>query len=587
MKDAILAAIEASPDVTLADLGTAAQGVEEKGKPQSARLVELAADAEFFTTPDGEPFADIPNAGHRETYPLRDRRFKDWLSHLFYAVEKRTPSTNAMQDALSVLEGRARFEGATREVFVRVAPADGLIFLDLGRPSWEAVEVSRDGWRVVADPPVRFHRPRGLLPLPAPIEGGNIGELWTILNIHGDERALVLAWLVMLLHRKGPYPILILRGEQGSGKTSAAGVLKAILDPAKAALRAEPREVRDLMIAAQHARLLAYDNLSSIPPWLSDALCRLSTGGGFAVRELYADAAETLFEASRPVMINGISDVATRSDLIDRCIFVETKVIGEQARRTKTDLDAAFEAMHPRILGALLTAAATALRNEARVKPGALPRMADFAVWASAAEPSLGLAAGTVIGAFNRNRAEAHGIVLDASPVGVAVIRLAERHRSWQGTPDELLRALLAIADESARGAFPKNAKGLSDLLRRIAPNLRAVGVNAFRPERRGSSRQWVVQQESGGDSATGATGATKAPPAQRSSAVAGPSHAVAESARPSHVPSQPSQPVAEANACDGPQTQAEGGAPAAPSHPSHDIPLHSPAHDDEGSEGL
>ena len=529
---------------------------EEKGKPQSARLVELAADAEFFTTPDGEPFADIPNAGHRETYPLRDRRFKDWLSHLFYAVEKRTPSTNAMQDALSVLEGRARFEGATREVFVRVAPADGLIYLDLGLPAWEAVEVGRDGWRVITDPPVRFHRPRGLLPLPAPVVGGNLGELWTILNIHGDERALVLAWLVMLLHRKGPYPILILRGEQGSGKTSAAGVLKAIVDPAKAALRAEPREVRDLMIAAQHARLLAYDNLSSIPPWLSDALCRLSTGGGFAVRELYADAAETLFEASRPVMINGISDVATRSDLIDRCIFVETKVIGEQARRTKTDLDAAFEAMHPRVLGALLTAAATALRNEATVKPGALPRMADFAVWASAAEPSLGLAPGTVIGAFNRNRAEAHGIVLDASPVGVAVIRLAERHRAWQGTPDELLRALLAIADESARGAFPKNAKGLSDLLRRIAPNLRAVGVNAFRPERRGSS-------------------------------VAEPSHAVAEPARPSHVPSQPSQPVAEAAACDGHQTQSGSRIPAAPSHPSHGSPSHSSPQDDGDGEDL
>lgn len=571
-----VAALLAGAEV--ADEATPPPGNEEKGKPQSARLVELAADAAFFTTPGTEPFADIPNDGHRETYPLRDRRFKDWLSHLFYTAEKRTPSSNAMQDALSVLEGRARFEGATREVFVRVAHAGGRIYLDLGRPDWEAVEVRPDGWSVIVDPPVRFHRPRGLLPLPAPIVGGNLGELWAILNIHGDERALVLSWLVMLLHRRGPYPILILRGEQGSGKTSAAGVLKAILDPAKAALRAEPRDVRDLMIGAQNSRLLAYDNLSSIPAWLSDALCRLSTGGGFAVRELYADAAETLFEASRPVMINGISDVATRSDLIDRCIFVETKVIGEQARRTKTDLDAAFDAMHPRVLGALLTAAATALQNESTVRPGALPRMADFAVWASAAEPALGLAPGTVIGAFNRNRAEAHGIVLDASPVGVAVLRLAERHGTWKGTPDELLKALLAIADENARNAFPKNAKGLSDLLRRIAPNLRAVGVNAFRPERRGSARQWVVKQESGGDSATVATVATKPALSQGSSPVAEPSHAVAE-------PSQPSQPVAEAAACDGPQPNTGSGFPAMPSQPSHVSPSYSRPQGDEGED--
>lgn len=465
----------------------------ERGKTQSARLVELAADADLYKTPEGEPFADVWREGHRETYAIRERGFRDWLAHRFYQAEGRAPSNNAMGDALSVLEGRARFEGCTREVSVRVAHADGCLYLDLGRDNWEAVEVSCLGFQVIQNPPVRFRRPKGLLPLPVPEEGGDLAELWDVLNIHGDERALVLAWLVMLLHPRGPYPILILRGEQGTGKSTAAKVLKAAIDPNRAALRPEPREVRDLMIAAQNARLLGFDNLSSIAPWLSDAMCRLATGGGFAVREHYADAAETLFEATRPILINGIADVATRSDLIDRCIFVETKLIGEHERRTEAAIWAAWEAMYPRILGAILTGAATALANQDGVKLDELPRMADFAVWATAAEQGLGLEPGAVLGAFKRNRADAHNIILDASPVGAAVLRLAAIQARWEGTPAALLQTLTGLTEETARGSLPKHPKGLSDALRRIAPNLRAVGVNAR--FQRGTERRWVVER--------------------------------------------------------------------------------------------
>jgi hypothetical protein len=551
-------------------VGEAPSGEGERGKPQSARVVELADDAVLYKTPEGEPFADLHQDGHRETHALRERGFRDWLAHRFYQVEGRTPSANAMQDALSVLTGRAMFEGATREVFVRVGHTDDAIYLDLGRPGWEAVEVNTLGWQVVQDPPVRFRRPRGLLPLPVPAEGGDLAELWQVANVHGDERALVLAWLVMLLHRRGPYPILVLRGEQGTGKTTTAKVLKSLLDPNRAALRPEPRELRDLMIAANNARLLGFDNLSSVAPWLSDAMCRLSTGGGFAVREHYADAAETLFEATRPMLINGIADVATRSDLIDRCIFVETKNFGEGGRRTEAEVLEAWDAMHPRILGAILNAAATALACQDGVKLGTLPRMADFAVWATAAEPALGLADGAVLDAFTRNRSDAHHIILDASPVGAALQRFAARQARWEGTPETLRKNLLDVADEASRSAFPKNAKGLSDTLRRIAPNLRAVGVNVCRRETRGNTRVWIVERLGTGNLSTVATAAREDAPGLDSSPVASPSHAVAGPPLAVARASEPSQAVEGADSCDGPVSKAGQAVSASPSQPSH-----------------
>src|SRR5262249_30177683 len=135
----------------------------------------------------------------------------------------------------------------------------------------------------------------------------------------GDWR-LVVSWLLAALRPVGPYPVLVVYGEQGSAKSSLVRVLRALVDPNTAALRRPPREERDLVIAATNGWLIALDNLSHLPDWLSDGLCCLATGSGFATRELYTDADEAIFAARRPVVLNGIEEVATRGDLLDRAI---------------------------------------------------------------------------------------------------------------------------------------------------------------------------------------------------------------------------------------------------------------------------
>src|SRR6185437_4707130 len=139
-----------------------------------------------------------------------------------------------------------------------------------------------------------------------------------------------------------------------------------------------------LYIAAGNGYLLVFDNVSHLSPWLSDALCRLASGGGFATRMLYTDQDEVLIDATRPVILNGIEDFVARPDLGDRCVFLALTPIAHDERRTEAELNAAFEARRPALLGVLLDAIAHGLRALPHVRLDAKPRMADFARWAMA-----------------------------------------------------------------------------------------------------------------------------------------------------------------------------------------------------------
>src|SRR5262245_54332492 len=241
------------------------------------------------------------------------------------------------------------------------------------------------------------------------------------LNVASDsDFVLVVAFVLACLRNRGPYPVPVLAGEQGTAKSTFSAMLKALLDPNTAPLRALPREDRDLFIAASNGHLLAFDNVSGLPAWISDTLCRLATGGGFAVRQLYTDQDEVLFDAVRPVIMNGIEDIVTRPDLADRAVLLTLEPIPEERRRPEKDLWAAFEAERPRVLGALLDAAATGLDMLPEIKLEKLPRMADFAQWATACESAL-WPPGTFWSAYCGNLDEAVESVIEADEVAVAV----------------------------------------------------------------------------------------------------------------------------------------------------------------------
>jgi hypothetical protein len=349
--------------VTALDEAIAAvSGDGRRGPTQADVLIELAASAGLFHTADGAGFADLDVEGHRETWPIRARGFRRWLARRFFEATHGAPSTEALQSALNVIEAKAHFDAPERAVHIRVGGLDGRLYLDLGDATWQAVEVDATGWRVIGNPPVRFRRAAGMRPLPMPVRGGSVEMLRSFLNVETDtDFVLVVAWALAVLRNRGPYPVIVLSGEQGSAKSTFSAILRGLLDPNTAPLRALPREDRDLFIAASNGHVLAFDNVSGLPAWISDTLCRLATGGGFAVRQLYSDQEEVLFDAARPVILNGIEDIVTRPDLADRAVFLTLEPIPEESRRPEAELWATFEAQRGRILGVLLDAVAQGL----------------------------------------------------------------------------------------------------------------------------------------------------------------------------------------------------------------------------------
>jgi len=497
---------------------------EESGEAGGRRptqadiLIELAQSAELFHAPDGTGFADLDINGHRETWPIRAKGFRRWLARRFFEATGGAPSSEALQSALNVIEAKAHFDAPERTVHVRIGGLDGRLYLDLGDETWRAVEIDATGWRVIDNPPVRFRRAAGMQALPAPIAGGSVEALRSFLNVRSDaDFVLVIAWALACLRNRGPYPVIVLSGEQGSAKSTFSAILRALLDPNTAPLRALPREDRDLFIAASNGHVLAFDNVSGLPAWISDTLCRLATGGGFAVRQLYSDQDEVLFDAARPVILNGIEDIVTRPDLADRALFLTLEPIPEERRRPEQELWAAFEAERPRILGALLDAAAKGLAMLPQTRLDKLPRMADFALWATACETAL-WPAGTFWSAYCGNREEAVEGVIDADPIAAAVRTLMAARTEWTGTASELLGALAEVAGErlAKSKTWPDSPRALAGRLRRAATFLRKVGIEiGF--EREGRARTRIIRITTGSSSAPETTRAQPSAPSAAS----------------------------------------------------------------------
>jgi hypothetical protein len=464
---------------------------------------DVAKDVELFHTPDLVAYASITVGDHRESWPVRSRGFRLWLSRRSFEKRGKAPGSQALADAMTLLEGKALFDGPECSVYTRLAIVESTIYLDLADDYWQAVEIDGTGWRIVANPPVKFRRTRGMLPLPVPCADGTLADLRAFVNVRSDDDwRLVLGWLIGAFRPRGPYAVLAVHGEQGSAKSTLARLIRALLDPNEAPIRSAPRNERDLAIAAANGWCLAFDNISHIPDWLSDAYCRLATGGGFATRTLYENGEETIFNSQRPIILNGIEEIATRGDLLDRAIIVYLPTIREGSRRTEQDLWHAFELARPGILAALLTVVAAALRNEAATVLGRTPRMADFARWVTAAEPALGWDSGAFLTAYTQNRREANDLTLDASLASQSVRKWAATlSEPWEGTATDLLKLLVDRVDDKTRKlkAWPDSGRVLSNALRRLAPSLRAAGVAITFDIRRHGGRRVLRIERSGG----------------------------------------------------------------------------------------
>jgi hypothetical protein len=490
---------------------------------QATVLVEaVRRQVELWHTPDGTAFVTV--AG--EHWPLRGELARSWLTKVAYDVLGKAPSREAVSSAVATLEGLAVHDGPAFEVFVRLAgvgedgrplgPDDdqplAAVYVDLGAGG-SVVEIAPQGWRVVKEAPVRFYRPKQMAALPEPKPGGPDDFAWflDLFRLNDYRGDLLGGFLLGALRPRGPYPVLMVDGEAGTGKTLLCRVIRRLIDPNKSELRAPPGEERDLAVSARNGWLIALSNIRGLPDWLSDALCRLATDGGFGKRQLYTDADEFIFSGRRPVVLNGIGlaellTEARRSDLTDRALLIVLDPILPSARRREDDILAEFSARRPHILGALYQAVSRALAEHSRVSLRALPRLADLATWVTAGESALGRQQSSFVRALLGQKSGLARATVEVELLGRVLLAWAETLDSkvWEGTPTEL-HEILTRAARAANGdrlppGWPNTGAQLGIILKRLGPDLREIGIQIKR--RRVGDRRLVIIERCGADAA-------------------------------------------------------------------------------------
>lgn len=481
--------------------GQRSTSAENAGKRTQADVVlEMAQrEAEVFRNSSDDFFATVGRGDGRLTYPLNSQAFRSWLSAQHFRETGRAASSSAaIQTTLDTLRGIA-LDTEPREVSTRVAATRDAIYYDLGDATGRAVEIKPEGWHIVAASPVAFVRPRGMLPQVEPQRGGKVESLRQVLNIAGDDDfALVTAWMLSFFQPTGARPHLGFIGEQGTAKTGTTTFLRTVLDPNKAPTRKEPKEPRDFMIGAKNNALVAYDNLSRLPAWLSDCLCCLATGAGFATRANYTDDEEIIFSLRRPAIFNAIHEVATRPDLLDRVLLLELPILTEEKRKQESELDASFERVRPLVLGAIFDAVAIGLQNLPTTRPKKVPRMADFATWIEACAPGLGWESGHFLKLYGDNRETVIDTAAELSTLTHFIEGWISQRSLFEGTPAELFDALSKAAPHETKCArdWPADARALGRELQRIAPVLRARSVEITQRRSHGA-RSWMLKSGS------------------------------------------------------------------------------------------
>lgn len=463
---------------------TAGEGGEKE--KQSDVIIRLADDIQYFTDELEESFAAVDINGHIEVMALNSAKFKLYLTKLYFEDRNSAPSSDAMNQALKVLEMKAMFSGEQRKLQRRITEDEGDYFYDLGDKKWQVVKISKNGCQVEHRPPILFTRNKNMKMQTMPDLMVDEKDLIRLVRKHfrfkkETDFILFTVFLVTCFVAEIAHVILVLFGEKGASKSTTMSMVKEIVDPAMQGLLSMPTSKQDLAIILANTYMPSFDNLDSLSAEKSDMLCMAATGGAFSKRTLYSDADETILRFKRCVMLNGINVVATRSDLLDRSIVLELDRIPKSERKTEAEVWSSFSDDLPMILGAIFQTLSKAMNLRPNVQLKEVGRMADFTYWGYAIAEVLGIGGDTFIQAYLGNQDQANEEALSSHPVAAAVLALMKSQSKWVSSVSKLLKELEEVAEleriNTKVRTWPKDAHVLSKRLKEVKSNLEEVGI--------------------------------------------------------------------------------------------------------------
>ena len=464
-----------------------------KKKSQSTLMIEIGSRGKLFHDDNNDAYSEIVREHTTVSMKIRSREFVEYLSYSLFSLTGKGASATAITDAKNTLESKAKFDGELKVVAIRTYKSADNIYIDLGCDTRRVIEISTTGWKFVDDAPIKFVRKKGMTSLPVPISNGSLGLLKKYLNVSECDYPLIIGWMFCALGAVKPYPILILQGEQGTGKSVSARVIRSLIDPSSVPLRTPPKDMQNLLVSAANTHLVSIDNLSGLKPEIADCLCRLSTGGGIDVRALYTDDEQHLVDIQKPTLINGIDDIASRPDLAERSIILNLPVIPEGKRKTEREFWAEFEKDKPLIFAGLLDGLVSGLNNTNSLKLENKPRMADVVHWVTSCEIGIGVE-GEFLDAHAQNQQSSIEANIEASPIGAAIKELMNDRRVWSGTPTQLLAKLEEIAGERQvrSRAWVASLKGMNNVIKRLLPSFRKIGIEITKKETH--NREYILE---------------------------------------------------------------------------------------------
>jgi hypothetical protein len=443
-------------------------------------------------------YAAVTINDHLEILPINESRFKHWLRKTVSKEYEVIVRSQLLDEVVNSLTSDAVFDGEARELGLRIAPApeDNLglklrWYYDLTNDANEFVEITSEGWKIRKNE-IIFRRFDHQKPqdYPEPNYPSDIfDQFMDLLNVKKENRLILKCYIISLFIPNLPKAVLMVHGEQGTAKSMLQELIKMLVDPNVVKTLSFPKDVAELVQQLSHHSVTYYDNLSIIPGWISDLLCRATTGSGFSKRRLYTNDQDVVYSLMRAIGFNGINLAATKPDLLDRGLIIQTETIPKGNRRRMRAIWNKFNSIRPYLLAYILDILVKVL-NWKKENPSLdlikeLPRMADWAEWCEVISRCMGEEDDAFMNAYNENINLQVDEVIEGSDLAIAVLDFVERFDGkeveFNGTSTELLVKLNLIADvynvDKRNKYWPKSAPRLSRSLKLLQRTLREVGI--------------------------------------------------------------------------------------------------------------
>lgn len=442
----------------------------------------------FSDGQDGYAAGEI--AGAKFTDKITSKSFKRYVQKIL-RDNQNSLNQSALSELISDIDAEAIYEGRRGAVFNRVGKDEnGNIIINPCFENGDIIHITPDGWTIRAPfthskeklkiYPVMI-KTKGMLPFPSPVRGkGNIQDIRKFIKAENDDKKfiLIVAFIIQSFFFNGPFPLIVIVAEPGSGKTFSTLIIKRIIDPHEAPTLSEPRDPRDMFSTAGVSWVMAYDNFSKVKQWLSDLFCRFSTGNATIDRELFTNGEAYIYSAKRPAIVNGINDFFSQSDILQRSIIFENTRITPEERKTESELLQDFENVAPGIFCDILDLLSAVLKTLPDIEVYNPTRMSDFCKLGTAVAVCLGYEDNFFMDAYRENQKQANDITLESSVLTPAIKELLNKKNYFKGTPTELLDELENINSDFKKSPYwPKTATVLSGNLKRLAQNFRETGI--------------------------------------------------------------------------------------------------------------